>query len=170
MKQNNDRCSAFVDYVINECGKDKGFAARMRRGDNPATEYQCWQALGRFGVNLEFDNERIPFALVAASIAKNKSYQTGEMNLGEAIARAYYVKDNKSAPNARLSRLLSCDNTIELCSVLRPMLSLITSRVSQPLDYAQLLRDLVWFERNQERTKARWANSFYRNEIEKKDE
>ena len=43
-----NRSTAFVDYLCQRCPKDKGFAARLRRADNPATEYQCWDTLAAF--------------------------------------------------------------------------------------------------------------------------
>ncbi|GAK82815.1 hypothetical protein JCM19238_358 [Vibrio ponticus] len=35
--------------------------------------------------------------------------------------------------------------------------------MSAPLDYTALLKDLVWFNRDPQRTKARWAQQFYRS-------
>ena len=37
------RDQRFVETVISCCDSDKGMAARLRRADNPATEYQCWE-------------------------------------------------------------------------------------------------------------------------------
>uniref|UniRef100_A0A3B0LXI5 Uncharacterized protein n=1 Tax=Arsenophonus endosymbiont of Trialeurodes vaporariorum TaxID=235567 RepID=A0A3B0LXI5_9GAMM len=70
--QNPNRSSAFVDYLFQHCQQDKGFATRMRRGDNPATEYQCWETLAAFGVNPEYPNNRLPFALIAAAVARSE--------------------------------------------------------------------------------------------------
>ena len=60
----------FISSIIQRSQTDKGLAARLRRADNPATEYQSWEVLASFGINLEHDNQRLPFVTVAAAIAK----------------------------------------------------------------------------------------------------
>ena len=61
----------FVQFIIERCKQDKGFAARLRRADNPATEYQSWEVLGPW-VDLENNFQRLPYAVIAASIARAK--------------------------------------------------------------------------------------------------
>lgn len=155
------RSSAFISYLISHCEKDKGFAARLRRADNPATEYQCWEALGRFGVNLEDDAERRVYALVAAALSRAKVDRNGQLTLGEAIARSFVDGNASDQANARLRRLLACDSTQELCLILRPLLGLIESRVSLTLDYERLLGELLRFSYARESVKTRWAQQFY---------
>lgn len=156
------RSTAFVDYLFQRCQQDKGFAARLRRGDNPATEYQCWDTLAAFGVNLEYTQQRLPFALVSAAIARSAQTSNGRLTFGEAIAHAFKDGGNQSdQAKARLRRLLACSDIDEVCRILRPILSLIQSRVSQPLNYAALLDDLRWFYAGSIQIKARWAQQFY---------
>lgn len=152
---------SFVGYLCQRCTQDKGFAARLRRADNPSTEYQSWDALAAFGVNLEFAAERQPYALVAAAIARCQKPANGTLSLGKAIALCYDDGNQSDQAKARLRRLLACDQADELCRILRPILSLIQSRVSQPLDFARLLNELRWFNRSSQQTKARWAQQFY---------
>ncbi len=152
----------FVETVIDRCQKDKGMAARLRRSDNPATEYQSWELLGRFGVDLEKDYERLPFVTVAAAIAKSKAERNGRLTLGRAIADCYKDGLETDQAKARLRRLLACDELAEACRILRPVLALINSRVSQPLDYTRLLRQLRFFSfESGHRTKIQWAQEFY---------
>lgn len=155
------RSAALVNYVFQRCQQDKGFAARLRRGDNPMTEYQCWDTLTAFGVNLEFVNERLPFALTAAAIARSSQKTNGGMKLGQAIARAFDEGNQSDQARARLRRLLACHDIEELCRILRPLLSLIQSRGAQQMDYASLLEDMCWFDSATVRVKARWAQQFY---------
>lgn len=157
---------AFVEYLCQRCQQDKGFAARMRRADNPATEYQCWETLAAFGVNLEQASERLPFALIAAAVARSEQPRNGTLQTGQAIAHAFDKGQESDQAKARLRRLLACDNTMEVCHILRPLLSLIRSRVSQPLDYVSLLEDLRWFHASGERARARWAQQFYNKSSE----
>ena len=37
------RSLAFVQFIIALIAKNKGVAADLKRADNPATEYQCWE-------------------------------------------------------------------------------------------------------------------------------
>lgn len=155
------RESRFVDTVIARCLAEKGLAARLRRADNPATEYQSWDLLGRMGIDLEQDSQRLPFATVAAAIAKGKSEKNGNLRLGRAIAACYEDGNKSDQATARLRRLLACDELGELCRILRPLLSLIDSKVGQPLDFTRLLTQLRRFGYNSQRIKTQWAQEFY---------
>ena len=161
-KESVTRSQRFVETVIQRCGQDKGLAARLRRADNSATEYQSWELLASLNVDLERDYERLPFAIVAAAIAKSKTDSNGSLTLGRAIAACYEKEGNDSSQaKIRLRRLLACDDLEELIQILRPLLSLIQSKVSQPLDYVQLLNQLRFFSSNSQSSKARWAQEFY---------
>lgn len=152
----------FVEIVIERCQNDKGLAARLRRADNPAMEYQSWELLGWFGVDLEKNHERLPFVSVAAAIAKSKSERNGSLCLGQAIGQCYKDGNKDDQAKARLRRLLACNELAEACRILRPVLTLIDSRVVQPLDYVRLLRQLRFFEyESGQRTKTQWAQEFY---------
>ncbi len=155
------RESRFVDTVIARCLVEKGLAARLRRADNPATEYQSWDLLGRMGIDLEQDSQRLPFVTVAAAIARAKSDKNGTLKLGRAIAACYEDGNKSDQATARLRRLLACDELGELCRILRPLLSLIDSKVGQPLDFTRLLTQLRRFAYSSQRIKTQWAQEFY---------
>lgn len=159
----------FVAAAIQRCQNDKGLAARLRRADNPATEYQSWDFLGTHGVDLEREYERLPFATVAAAIARFAPTANGTLTLGRAIAACYEDGNQSDQAVARLRRVLACGDLVELCRIVRSVLRLIESRVVQPLDFIRLLRQLRRFgyaasqgdgERLQ-RIKAQWAQEFY---------
>src|SRR5690554_2897561 len=160
--KNKSREQRFVETVIERCEKDKGMAARLRRSDNPAMEYQSWELLGWFGVDLEKDYERLSFVTIAAAIAKSKSERNGSLTLGRAIAACYEDGRESNQAKARLRRLLACNDQAEACRLLRPVLTLIDSKVGQPLDYVRLLRQLRFFDfESGQRTKTQWAQEFY---------
>ena len=153
----------FVDYVINRCDADNGVRAALKRADNPATEYQSWDVLAGFQVNLEHENQRLPYATIAAAIARTKIENNGTIKIGAAIARCYEDGNVSDQAKIKVRRLLACDSVPEVCRILRPTLGLIESRGGLMLDYAQLLNDLLWFDHDdsQLRIKARWAQDFY---------
>jgi CRISPR system Cascade subunit CasB len=151
----------FVHSVIQQCQQDKGLAARLRRGDNPATEYQSWELLASFGVDLEREHQRLPFVTMAAAIARAKAERNGSLSLGRALAACFEDGRDSSQAKARLRRLLACDELAELCRILRPLFSLIESKAGQPLDYLRLLKQLRRFPFNTQQVKAQWAQEFY---------
>jgi CRISPR system Cascade subunit CasB len=154
---------AFVDYIINRCLADNGLRAALKRADNPATEYQSWEVLAGFRINLEYENQRLPHAAIAAAIARAKIEKNGTVKIGQAIARCYEEGNVSDQAKAKLRRLLACDSVAEVCRILRPLFSLIEARSDIALDYASLLNDLLWFGHDdaQQRIKARWAQDFY---------
>ena len=159
----HNKSQAFVDYIINRCQSNNGLRAALKRADNPATEYQSWEVLAGFQINLEFENQRLPYATLGAAIARAKIEKNGTVKIGQAIARCYEDGKDSDQAKARLRRLLACDSVPEACRILRPLLSLIEAKSAITLDYASLLNDLLWFdhEKSDIRIKARWAQDFY---------
>lgn len=151
----------FVIGILKVCTESKGLAARLRRADNPATEYQSWELLAAYGIDLEQERERLPFVSVAAAIAKAKIERNGSLKLGRAIAYCYQNGNASDQAKTRLRRLLACNDLEELCRILRPLLSLIDSKVSQPLDYIRLLKQLRRFSFKAQQVRAQWAQEFY---------
>jgi CRISPR system Cascade subunit CasB len=159
---------AFVEYIINRCQADNGLRAALKRADNPATEYQSWEVLAGFHINLEYENQRLPYAAIAAAIARTKADKNGSTKIGQAIARCYEDGNASDQAKAKLRRLLACDGVPEACRILRPLFSLIEAKGNSSLDYASLLDDLLWFghDDSQNRIKARWAQSFYGKSVD----
>lgn len=155
------RDQRFVEAILQRCAKDKGLAARLRRADNPATEYQSWEVLGSLGIDLEKDYQRLPYVTVAAAIAKSKAASNGKVSLGRAIAACYEDGRDSSQAKVRLRRLLACDELAEACRILRPILTLIDSKTGQPLDFVRLLKQLRNFPFYAQSIKAQWAQEFY---------
>ena len=88
-EQQTSREERFVAFVLKRSQEDTGFAARLRRADNPDTEYQSWDTLAAFGVNLEQDAERLPFALVGAALCRIKPERDGTASLGMALRSCF---------------------------------------------------------------------------------
>ena len=162
----SSREARFVASVLHRTQQDKGLAARLRRADNPATEYQSWEFLADWGINLEDEAQRLPFTLVAAAMAKAKAAHNGSLKLGQAMAACYSDGAKSDQAKAKLRRVLACDDVPELCRILRSVLALIDSRVPQPLDYIRLLQQLHRFAWNAQKIKSQWAQEFYGRTVE----
>lgn len=148
----------FVEFVLERMKKDTAFAAALRRADNPDTEYQSWEYLAKW-CNIDKDWERRPFVTIAAAICRAKIDTDGICGIGKAIAACYDDKNQSDQAKAKLRRLLACDTIEEACSILRPLLSLISSR-NVVLCYGRLLKDLLDFG-DGEKIKVKWAVDFY---------
>ena len=156
----------FVKEVLQLIQNDKGLAARLRRADNPDTEYQCWELLARFGIDLERESKRLPYATLAAAMARTKSDTNGSLTLGQGLSRCYEDGVQSDPAKSRLRRLLACQVLPELNRILRGTLSLIESKVRRPLDYIRLLGQLNRFSFNPQQVRAQWAQEFYRKTTE----
>src|SRR5690606_4048040 len=124
------------------------------------TEYQSWDILGSLGIDLELEYQRVPCITVASSIARSKALSNGQLALGKAIAKCYDDDRKSEQAVARLRRLLACDDIVEVCRVLRPVMTLIDSKLGQPVDYIRLLRQLRRFPFYPQPVKAQWAQEF----------
>jgi len=161
-KQKTNKARGFVDFVIKRMQTDNGFAAAMRRADNPDTEYQSWEFLASFNIDLGKPWERLPYCTVGAAIAKAKPEHDGSLGLGLAIGRCYNDGNSDSQAKAKLRRMLACETVEEACLFLRPLLSLIASRGVQ-LSYGKLLNELCYFGPE---IKSIWAQNFYGSKAE----
>lgn len=159
----SERSQKFIDYIIKKVESSNACIAALKRADNPNTEYQSWEILAGFGVNLENNNERLPFAIIAADIARVKPKANGKIKISQAIIKCYDNGSESDQAKSKLRRILACDSTVEVCRLLRPLFSMIASKEVIILDYVSLLDQLLWFNQDEsrERTKIRWAQEFY---------
>lgn len=168
--QKSSRAQAFVSFIVERINKDKGAAAKLRRADNPATEYQSWEQLAAFHINLENANERLPYTTIAAAMAKAKVKYNGNLGIGRALANCYADDggNDSDQAKAKLRRLLACDTVKEACRILRPIFSLIQAKNAGDLNFAKLLDDLLKFQWDdaRQRIKAQWAQNFYGSDKE----
>ncbi|AUW07379.1 type I-E CRISPR-associated protein Cse2/CasB [Vibrio campbellii] len=156
-----ERCYSFVDYVKLNCRTNKRFASSLNHADyQSGTESNIWDLLCRFDVDIENDNERIPFILIGAAIARGDNHNIHTLPLGRAIYKSFPNGDEQGS--ARLRRLISCDTTEEVCNVLRPLLGLLQSKIKISINYAELLCQLIEYSNNPESVRMIWTNDFYR--------
>lgn len=159
----------FVHSVIRRCAVDRGVASALKKSDNPSTEYMSWDYLATFGINLEFEDSRLPYVTVGAAIARSKPDANGNVSLGKAIAHCYPDGNQSNPAKTRIRRLLACSEMAEVCMILRPLFSLISSRTSHPLDYVRLVGQIRRFPHDPEQVKAQWAQEFYSTSRQKEE-
>ena len=99
----------------------------MKRADNPDLEYQVWNILLGFNIDIEFAARRLPFCLIGAALCRRQPEKDGIFGLGASLRSCF--GDDEAQGSIRLRRLLACQTTEEACRILRPMLSLITRRL-----------------------------------------
>jgi CRISPR system Cascade subunit CasB len=166
--------AGFVKMVIRKLkqeNSDTAFRAALRQADNPLTRSKSWEYINYY-CNIDNDKEWKAFALIGASIArlKDKLETDGDLGIGQALLLYYSGKgrDNRDdngidkAAKARFQRLLACQSTEEACEILRPMLNLINSGGTIPINYTALLRELLYGDDTfNDKIKTRWAKNFY---------
>ncbi len=157
------RGQRFAAWVLQQRCNDIGFAAKLRRGDNPDTEYYALGLLSAFGVDIQKDAERLPFALIGAALCRSHSETDGDRSLGTALLHCDVVRGLFGEDNPHLRRILACDNVPEICRVLRPVLSLLDASGSR-LCLGRLLDDLLLFNKDaqRQRVRLRWAGDYFR--------
>lgn len=167
--ENKQTEPSLVAKVFARCKNDKGFAATLKRADNPDTAYQAWEILATCGVPLDKEYKRLPFALVLAAVARSSRENDGNLGLGAALANAYQDDGGRDsdAAKTKLRRILACNDVIEACQVLRPVLQLICSR-GVGISFEKLLKDLIFF--NPEKTLACWAQDFFGSRSKENEE
>lgn len=162
-KQENkpDRYAELINRFIKRIKADGAFRAAFKSADNADMEHRCWEYLALYGVDIENIKARRPYAAVLAALARNKDISVdGKQGLGDALlAASGYDRENSSA-RIRLRRILACADMEELCSVLRPVLNYISSKGAD-ISYSRLLKEILWFEKDTEKIKARWAGQFF---------
>jgi CRISPR system Cascade subunit CasB len=153
---NTNFSTNFISSIINH-KNDVNYISKWKRADNPNQEYQAWELLVPWCKELTNPYEREPLATIGAAFARRKTDTDGQLNFGRALYHCY--PENNSGPGtSRLRRMLACSDTLEVCKMIKPCLSLIASKDIN-LNYSSLLNDIKYFS---ERTKLFWAQEFYR--------
>jgi CRISPR system Cascade subunit CasB len=177
-KSKKDRPENFVNHVMKFCNEEnKAALAALKCADNLQKQDKSLSYLATFYIDFDNQNEYLPYATIAAAIAKADAKQNGHVGIGRAIARCYETvagSDNKKEvdPQAKtkIRRLLACDSTEEACRVLRPLFSLIDAKgLAKTIDYISLLRALEGFhiDWRREKIKQDWARDFYKRLADK---
>ena len=160
--------TSVVQSVFLRMKSDSAFRAALKRADNPAMEYQSWEYLADYGVQLDKDYVRLPYATVFAAMAKSGMESDGIYGLGQALCAAYDWDKESEPGRSKLRRIIACSDVAELCSVLRSVLQFIASK-NVSVCYQSLLDDLIHFG-DGEWVKSKWAQQFYGTNTESGEE
>ena len=90
---NENKHKKFVDYIFKICRKDCGIAAKLKRSGSENQAVSSWGILVQCGIDIENDNKRIPYSLVAEFIARSKlESDSGSDSFGRVLRLAISKK------------------------------------------------------------------------------
>ncbi len=161
----------FVEFVFRQKKEDKGFRADFRHAQSPAQASRAWPYIVPFA-DIQREIVRTAYVLIGASICWEDAEFNGKCGIGTALRKAWSdqerdLDDPASPAVVRLRKLVASTDALGLCLQLRPLLSLIRSKGIHDLDYARLLKDILYFDRDPDAVKARWISEFYAKPSEK---
>ena len=160
----------FLKLVFDNVG-NRSFCALLRHAENPNTALYAMEIFAGCGIGVEYEKYWLPYATVGASIVRQKLTKDGDLSLGEALRLSFDNDSGNAAAIARLKRIVGCDDSVELCKVLRSVLKLIESRnLGQFINYAGLLKQINIFDFNKDFVKLQIVSSFYKKDKEDKND
>ncbi len=139
----SDRAARFVE-ALRRAQNDRGKMASLRRGLSAATVMES--------VHVD----------IAAFYATHPK-ESKDRNLGETCRAVAEPDASGKIPEnheRRFRRLLACDRTEDLSGQLRTWVRMAASK-GVGLNYEILFDDLAWWNSSAERTRVRWARSFW---------
>ena len=160
----------FLKLVFDNVG-NRSFCAHLRHAENPTTALYAMEIFAGCGIGVEHEKYWLAYATVGASIVRQKLTKDGDLSLGEALRLCFDNNSGNAAAIARLKRIVGCDDSVELCKVLRSVLKLIESRnLKRYINYAGLLKQINTFDFNKDFVKLQIVSSFYKKDKEEKDD
>jgi CRISPR system Cascade subunit CasB len=170
---------AFVSYVLSLC-ENKRAQADLRTGLGRPVErcnYVHRYLVRRLPERLHSDARRAHYAVAALIAARPRSARTADAERAESAesAPAWYTRPNlgaslAAAVNAQVIKPDSAEGDLHLFArqgsdalhVRLPALTrhLLTGGIA--IDWAVLLEDLTWWDRDRDRIATRWLESYFR--------
>lgn len=133
---------------------DRGNRAALRRYWSPTTRHQAYPLLGQLGA---LRDERK--TILAALFAENPEQHNGQ-TIGKAALRLGDRKDGEHPYDSHFRRLLACDALDDLAQQLHRLAKRL-QREGIGLDYAELHKNLNFWDSYREDVKVRWAADFW---------
>ena len=161
----SDRATCFIQ-ALRRAQNDRGKMASLRRGLSPATVMDAWPVIAGLGGQIGQPGESVHLDI--AALFATHPQESNARNFGEtcrAIAEPDASGKIPESHERRFRRLLACDRTVDLSGQLRTWVRLAASK-GVGLNYENLFDDLACWNSSAERTRVRWARSFWRSNSE----
>lgn len=151
-----------INYLLSlKQSDDRGALAVLRRGlsSPPAQDIAMYPYIARFVSEEARYGRGEKAAYLIASLFAYHQLNTSEGNFGDHMRSLIRDQDQKSTER-RFVRLLSVEFE-DLADYLRQPASMLKSQ-EIPINWEQLYKDLLQWDRPDKRVQKRWANSFWR--------
>lgn len=148
----------FIAQVFQLKESSTGDAAKLRNGLSESKKIKAWEVLVTLGYSIALERNEVILRTIAASVTKSKFAENGEVHFAEGLRQ---LRLGSASTDLYFQRILACKNSQQVCHILPRLLNLLQSK-GIPLDYVRLTRDLIFFDSNAEKTKAIWAEIFYK--------
>jgi CRISPR system Cascade subunit CasB len=161
----SDRATCFIQ-ALRRAQNDRGKMASLRRGLSSATVMDAWPVIAALGGQIGQPGESVHLDI--AALFATHPQESKARNFGEtcrAIAEPDASGKIPESHERRFRRLLACDRTQDLSGQLRSWVRMAASK-GVGLNYENLFDDLAWWNSSAERTRVRWARSFWRSNSE----
>lgn len=148
----------FIAQVFHIKESSTGDAAKLRNGLSESKKIKAWEVLITLGYSIAIERNEVILRTIAASVTKSKFAENGDVHFAEGLRQ---LRVGSASTDLYFQRILACKNSQQVCHILPRLLNLLQSK-GIPLDYIRLTRDLIFFDSNTEKTKATWAEIFYK--------
>lgn len=166
-QRGNDAATNFIAHLIRYHEReDRGALAALRRslGQPPGTISETCRIVEPF-LSERSSQERIDaFYLVGGLFALHPEHSDRGRNFGEDIRAVRFREDSRDEDpgvSRRFMALLDCD-VDGLPTHLRHLITLLRSRsATAPINYVQLLKDILSWEHPDRYVQRKWASGFW---------
>ncbi|MGL6195677.1 MAG: type I-E CRISPR-associated protein Cse2/CasB [Thermoguttaceae bacterium] len=162
----SDKLSSREEFIefLQKNERNTGIMADLRKGFNSLTAHYSWKHIGRFCF-LDDEKHRTIFQTVGAAFATHPLFRKSSEsnpNMGTvmrmiAARGAENISDALASFESRFRRILTCDTSEEVCSLLRGVISAAKLKNIR-IPYLSLIDDLFFWDPN---VKMRWAHEFW---------
>lgn len=160
----------FIGHLEKLVGQeDRATLARLRHSlaFEPGEYVHAFPFVERFTIDLREERRKLYFLVAGLFATHPESSKDPKENLGRTLKRLYVAQDESPSTEKRFLALLEADDD-QLPEHLRHLVNLLKAK-GFAVNWERLLQDLINRHYDQDETKKRWAQSFYRPLVEEAD-